>query len=215
MNRADRALQRQSETLHAAARLLAERGFHGMSMRDLARATGRNLSSLYNDFASKDAVLLALQLRAFESLNAAVHAACLAAGRSEDRLFAFIYQHVRYVVDNGAVMKVLVSEAGALAPEQRALVRGLKEQYYGQLQPIVAALSPPEASALQTERATYHLFGMLNWLYGWYLPERHGSAEDLARSIYALAMAGLAGPSVQPALAAAARAEMDAPPDLL
>lgn len=215
MSRADRAHHRQTEMLSAAAAMFAEHGFHGMSMRDLARATGRNLSSLYNDFASKEALLLAIQLRAFEALNHAVQAACDGELRPEDRLFAFIYQHVRYVVDNGAVMKVLVSEAGALGAEQRQRVRALKERYFEQLRPIVVALAPADATPLEVERATYHVFGMLNWLYGWYEPARHGSADELARSIHALALVGLRDHCPPPRLAQRARADMDAPPNLL
>lgn len=213
--RVARAQQRQLEILSAAAQMVAERGFHGMSMRDLAKATGRNLSSLYNDFANKEALLLAIQLRAFESLNHAVEAACCAVSDPRGKLYAFIYQHVRYVVDHSAVMRVLVSEAGALGPEQRAQVRVLKVRYYRQLQPIVQALAGAEVAPLVVERATYHLFGMLNWLYGWYEAERHGSVGELANSIYSMAICGISGGCVAPVLPAAARAEMDAPHELL
>jgi AcrR family transcriptional regulator len=44
---------RNEEILTAAAHLLAARGYHGMSMRDLARATGMSLANLYNYFHSK------------------------------------------------------------------------------------------------------------------------------------------------------------------
>ncbi len=210
-----RAQQRQVEILSAAAQMVAARGFHGMSMRDLAKATGRNLSSLYNDFANKEALLLAIQLRAFESLNHAVQAACEAVADPHGRLYAFIYQHVRYVVDHGAVMRVLVSEAGALGPDQRAQVRVLKVRYYQQLRPIVAEIASSAAQPMAVERATYHLFGMLNWLYGWYEAERHGSVTETADSIYAMAICGISGGCVAPVLPAAARAEMDAPLELL
>lgn len=215
MKRAQRAQQRQLEILSAAATMVAARGFHGMSMRDLAKATGRNLSSLYNDFANKEALLLAIQLRAFESLNHAVEAACGAVLDPNGKLYAFIYQHVRYVVDHSAVMRVLVSEAGALGPDQRTQVRVLKVRYYRQLLPIVAALADSAATPLVIERSTYHLFGMLNWLYGWYEVERHGSMVELADSIYAMAICGISGGCVPPVLPFAARAEMDAPPELL
>ena len=215
LTRAARAELRQLEILSAAAEMVAERGFHGMSMRDLSRATGRNLSSLYNDFANKEALLLAIQLRAFESLHGAVAAACGAVDDRHGKLYAFIYQHVRYVVDHSAVMRVLVSEAGALGPEQRAQVRVLKERFFQQLLPIVAALAAPTATSVQIERSTYHLFGMLNWLYGWYEADRHGSIVELVDSIYAMAICGIPGGCVAPNLPAAAQAVMDAPRELL
>ena len=45
------------EILTAAARAFAEHGYHGMSMRDLARATGRAPATLYNYFDSKEELL--------------------------------------------------------------------------------------------------------------------------------------------------------------
>ena len=39
--------------LAAAATAIAQRGYHGMSMRELARATGRSVGVFYNYFTSK------------------------------------------------------------------------------------------------------------------------------------------------------------------
>lgn len=192
MSRVDRAQQRQTEILAAAAEFVAERGFHGMSMRDLARATGKNISTLYNDFPSKESLLLAIQLRAFETLIAATAQACTPDLAPDRQLFAFVYSHVRYVVSNSAVMRILVAEAGALSPDQRALVRALKVEYFLQLRRIVAALAGSVANSTDVELATYNIFGMLNWVYGWYEGERHGGAEAIARSIYGMALGGIA-----------------------
>lgn len=196
MNRIDRAQQRQSEILSAAAEFVAERGFHGMSMRDLAKATGKNISTLYNDFPSKEALLLAIQLRAFQNLCDTAEQVCAeqVAGdvtAAQDRLFAFIYQHVHYVLSNQAVMRLLVTEASALDPASRAQVRALKTRYFAQLRDIVAAFCacPPGDSCVEV--ATYNIFGMLNWVYGWHEPGRHGDAETLARSIYRMVLGGL------------------------
>jgi len=60
----------REEILEAAASAIAAHGYHGMSMRDLAKATDRSLASFYNYFASKEDVLFALQSRAFENLIA-------------------------------------------------------------------------------------------------------------------------------------------------
>ena len=53
--------------LAAAAHEMARSGFHGMSMRDLARATGRG-SSFYTHFRSKEDILFALHVEAFDAL---------------------------------------------------------------------------------------------------------------------------------------------------
>ncbi|MBI5609511.1 MAG: TetR/AcrR family transcriptional regulator [Deltaproteobacteria bacterium] len=187
--------------MNAAAEFVAERGFHGMSMRDLAKATGKNISTLYNDFPSKEALLLAIQLRAFQNLCDTAEQVCAQQVRgaavpgdvtaAQDRLFAFIYQHVHYVLSNQAVMRLLVTEASALDPASRAQVRALKTRYFVQLRDIVAEFCTCPPGDRCVEVATYNIFGMLNWVYGWHEPGRHGDAETLARSIYRMALSGL------------------------
>jgi hypothetical protein len=92
---------------------------------------------------------------------------------------------------------VLVEEAGALPPAQRRAVRALKERYFTIGLTLVRAVLPSRrarATATETaalERATYSIFGMLNWVYAWYVPDRHGPPHEVARTIHRLALGGL------------------------
>ncbi|MBK7205600.1 MAG: helix-turn-helix transcriptional regulator [Thermomonas sp.] len=52
------------------AALMAREGYHGTSMRDLARGTGRSLSGLYHHFRSKEELLYLINQRGFSSLLA-------------------------------------------------------------------------------------------------------------------------------------------------
>ena len=117
-------LRKRLSILDAAARAIAERGFHGMSMRDLADATGQALASFYNYFSSKEELLFQIQSSAFRTMIAGVEAALRGLTSPRDRLFAFIYQHARYVAEHPEVMRVLVHEASALPPRQRAGLNG-------------------------------------------------------------------------------------------
>jgi TetR/AcrR family transcriptional regulator, cholesterol catabolism regulator len=184
--------RKRLQILDAAARAIARRGFHGMSMRELAAETGQVVAGFYNYFASKDEVLFRIQESAFENLIAAADEALRDVSAPPDRLFAFIYQHVRYVADHPDVMRVLVHEAGTLQARERARVRTLKERYYDIGRAIVAELYR-DGDAGEQERLTYGIFGMLNWVYGWYQPSRHGSPGEVARSLQRLALAGLTG----------------------
>ena len=194
MTRAQRQEQSRGDILAAAATLIARHGYHGLTMRELARTTGQSLANLYNYFASKDDLLFEVQSRAFETLIETAGHAVADADTAQSRLHAFVYNHVRYVCARPDVLRVLVQEAGALPAGRRRVVRALKERYFAQglalVQGIVAEAGTPLPEA-EVERAAYSLFGMLNWVYGWYDPSRHGSAEDVARSIHALASGGL------------------------
>ena len=193
--------QKRTAILEAAAHAIAERGFHGMSMRDLAKETGAALATFYNYFRSKDEVIFHIQAQAFETMIVTAEDALRGLTSPQDRLFVFIYQHVRFVAEHPDVMRVLVHEAGALPPAHRNQVRGLKERYYDVGRRIVGDLyregcgapgaGGAKASQLELERMTYGIFGMLNWIYGWYEPERHGTPGEVARSLHSLALCGL------------------------
>lgn len=201
-SRRRRPEQTRLELLEAAAHAIAEHGYHGMSLRRLAAACGRSLGNFYNHFPSKEALLHALHRDAFEQLLATATAATAAVDEPASRLYAFILQHVRYVSDHPDVMRVLVYEAAALPSDARAEVRELKERYFAIGHDLVGALiqrgcvpagvpGRPEESAAEIERATYAVFGMLNWVYAWYEADRHGDPATVARTLHSLAMCGL------------------------
>ena len=201
MTRRARKERVRHDILEAAAGLLARNGYHGMSMRDLAADSGTNLANLYNYFASKQELLFALQTRSFETLIAAAERAVAEAGDDPGRLHAFILNHVRFVSEHPDVMRVLVEEAGELPAAHRRAVRRLKERYYALGEARVRAVMS-DAGATRTardggavERATYAVFGMLNWIYAWYQPRRHGSPEEVACALSRMAFGGLAAPA--------------------
>lgn len=199
--RSRRSEEKRLVILEAAARAIATYGFHGMSMRDLARATDQALAGFYNYFRSKEDVLFHIQAGAFETLITTAQDALRGVETAQDRLFAFFYQHVRYFAEHPDVMRVLVQEAGALPKNRRDAVRELKERYYAVGRGIVEEIardgcggpgaSGARFSAVELERTTYGIFGLLNWVYAWYDPARHGSPGEVASSLHRVALCGL------------------------
>lgn len=192
----------RAEILEAAAAAIAEHGYHGMTMRGLARATGRGLASFYNYYSSKEDLLFSLQSEAFETLTNSVKAALENVQEPVDQLYVFVLNYLRYAAEHRSVIRVLVHEASALPAGRRKTVRLLKEGYFNICRDIVAAIlaagchSPGAEGAstldpVEVERVTYSVFGMLNWSYGWYDPKYHGTPQDVAKTIHALAVCGL------------------------
>lgn len=194
--RSDRHERGRIEILEAAAPLFAAHGYHGMSMRDLSRATGMSLANLYNYFAAKEDLVYALQTRAFETLIGSAEEAIAGVTDRQARLHAFILSHVRYVATHRDVMRVLVEEAGELPPVRRHAVRDLKDRYFQIGRAVVAAAAGrarghAALSGAELDRTTYSIFGMLNWVYAWYDGARHGGPQEVARSIHRIALSGL------------------------
>ena len=179
--------------LHAAARAIARDGYHGMSMRDLARATGLGLATSYAHFPSKEDILYALQAEAFDALIASAEHAIAGERDAAAKLHAFILNHLRYFAAHPYLMRVLVQEAGALPSRKRAAIRERKEHYYSIAQPLMEAVAGAGTRGDEVERETYALFGMLNWVYGWYEPRRHGPPEALADTFHRIALRGAPG----------------------
>jgi len=186
----------REEILAAAARAFAEHGYHGMSMRDLAKATHRSPATLYNYVDSKEDLLYLIQRDAFDELLKSGLASLEGVADPEERMHRFVLAHVRFFADRQHLMRVLIHEAAALPADRRAEIRELKESYFGLAQDIVRdvarARARVEPSSLEIERNTYCLFGMLNWTYGWYEPGRHGDPEELALTIERVALSGVA-----------------------
>lgn len=182
--------QKRAAILDAAARRIARDGYHGMSMRDLARATGRGLASLYTHFDSKTDLLFALQSESFQAIVEGAARAVEGARDPNDRLYAFVLHHLHYFAARPGVLRALVQEAGALPAAQRAAVRSLKEEYFALARSVVSDVAASGTNGEEIERTTYCLFGMLNWVYGWYDSRRHGPPEALARTIHRIATRG-------------------------
>lgn len=198
----------RSEILHAAARAVAAHGFHGMSMRKLAQATGRSTASFYNYFPSKEAVLFAIQSEAFDVLLARARSLLGRFVEPEERLYAFVLNHVRYFASHDHVMRVLIQEATALAPPQRGLVRERKLAYFTLASELVSSVMPEGTPYAEVEKTTYCVFGVLNWIYGWYDPVQHGAPDGLARTIMHLVSGGLVERRTDDALLARVEAEL-------
>jgi AcrR family transcriptional regulator len=53
----------RTEIVHAACRLFLQNGFHGTSMRQIAQEAGIAVSGIYNHFASKEDIFVAVVLK--------------------------------------------------------------------------------------------------------------------------------------------------------
>jgi hypothetical protein len=50
-----------------------------------------------------------------------------------------------------------------------------------------------KAESKEARHATLFVFGMLNWVFMWYTPERYGSVEQLGEEMLDLVLNGLRG----------------------
>lgn len=183
------------EILNRCSHLMSKKGYHGTSMRDLAKATGYSLSGLYNYFKSKDELLFLINLHGFSAISTTLRGMLESVVEPEARLYAVIYNHIRYFLAHMGEMRVLMLGTQNLDVEKSSTINGLKEDYRIQVQSIVdevySAKTGKRLSRKDLEKKTMLLFGMMNWVFGWYSPRSHGPADDLIEDIYSLFLRGL------------------------
>lgn len=95
----------------------AERGYHGLSTRELARATGVQVSSVYSHVDAKEDILLELMLLGHEEHNSVLRHSLLAAQPEATRqLEALAVAHVMFHAGFPLLARVCNRELHALSP---------------------------------------------------------------------------------------------------
>jgi AcrR family transcriptional regulator len=131
----DGTLRRLQE---AALELFADRGYHGVSMRELAAATGVQASSLYEHVASKEQLLRDLILLAHEEHRAQLRAALIETGDDpRQQLAACVRAHVSFHVCYPMLATVANNELHALSDAGQREVRLVRGEAERLIQDIV------------------------------------------------------------------------------
>ena len=194
--RARRRDARRDAILRAAAAIFRDRGFAATGMRDIADAADLSPANLYHYFRGKDEILFYCQDRALDRMLAAVAAARrrdqsrgrTAAGRARrPRPHAARRSRRRDGASRGRL---------ALAAPARA-----------ESSPSATATSAPSAawsprasraaSSCRSDAAvvTRAMLGALNWTVTWFRPDGRTTAAEVAESIAAFLVRGLAAGS--------------------
>ncbi len=103
---------------NAAREIFAERGYHGTSIRDIAKRAGLSLSALYYWYSSKQELLAALIEESDLDYHARCELALAAAGDDPvQRLRALVHVTVEYRVERRLESSIVVRESRNLEHE--------------------------------------------------------------------------------------------------
>jgi len=180
---------RRLQLLDAAARVFSAQGYDRASMRRIAAEANVSLAGIYHYVAGKEELLRWIQLHTFESLLAGLRSSLVGVTDPRERLAAAVRNHVRHFGENMHELKVCAREVETLEGEAYDDVHALRRSYFESVHELVQALDSRPGASLRPWLATANLFGMLNWFYQWYDPERV-SLDDLAAQQTALFLDG-------------------------
>ncbi|WP_330175728.1 TetR/AcrR family transcriptional regulator [Streptomyces sp. NBC_01498] len=153
---------RREQILNEAARLFAERGFHGVGVDEIGAAVGISGPGLYRHFAGKDAMLAELLVGiSGRLLDGGRKRVAASAGDPGAVLASLIDGHIDFALDDRPLITLHDRELDRLRDSDRKLVRQLQRQYVelwvGVVREIHRDLPEPVARG-----AVHAVFGLLN-----------------------------------------------------
>jgi TetR/AcrR family transcriptional regulator, cholesterol catabolism regulator len=183
---------RRSELVRQAARLFAEKGYHGTSTGDLAEAMGVQKGSLYAHISSKADLLWEVAHEGAEAFHAALDAIPEAVSPSE-RIRLALRAHLRVVAEQLDVATVFVREWRYLEGDRLNEFVGERRRYEERFRALfregreLGELRPD----LDDGTAALLALSAANWAYTWLRP---GTDTDaLADTFFGELLDGMRG----------------------
>jgi len=183
---------RREELSRTAARLFAERGFHGTSMGDLADAMGIQKGSLYSLTESKQQLLYETMREGADAFHAGLDAIpeeLPAVGR----IRLALRSHLRVVAEQLDIATVFTREWRYLEGSQREELlverRRYEERWRGLFREGVE--SGELRTDLDVNAAALLALSAANWAYTWLTPGRN--TDELADRFTAILVDGIRG----------------------
>ncbi|HSC91372.1 MAG TPA: TetR/AcrR family transcriptional regulator [Gaiellaceae bacterium] len=183
---------RRTELTRLAARLFAERGYHGTSIGDLAKALGVQKGSLYAHIDSKQDLLYEAMSEGARAFHAALDAIPEDLPATE-RIRLALRGHLRVVAEQLDVATVFVREWRYLEGDRAAEFMGERRRYEERFRALFR--EGRELGELRTDlddqAATLLVLSAANWAYTW-LPAG-ADTDELADRFYAILLDGVRG----------------------
>jgi AcrR family transcriptional regulator len=183
---------RRTELRREAARLFAERGYHGTSIGDLAEALGVQKATLYAYIESKQDLLYETMREGADAFHGALDAIPEHLPPVEKIQLA-LRGHLRVVAEQLDVATVFVQEWRYLEGERREEIVAERRRYEERIRSLFR--EGRELGELRTDledgTAALLMLSAANWAYTWLQPGRN--TDELADRFFALLIDGMRG----------------------
>lgn len=185
------AAVRRRQLLTEAVTVFAAKGFHGTAMTDVAVAAGVTKPVLYQHFASKRDLYLALLQDVGDRLRQAIEKVVAEAAGPRDQVVAGFTAYFRFVDENQAAFHLLFGGGTRRDPEFAEVGVRVEEAIANSVVDLIAV-----SSLRSDERAVlgHAIVGLAEGACRhWISRGRPGTPEEMAEQVAALAWAGLRG----------------------
>jgi len=192
--RNSRVLRRADEIIDAAARMFAERGYHGSSTQAIADVLGMRQASLYYYFSSKEAALEVVCLRGTDGFVEGAEAVVDGTGRPLDKLARLIAAHLAPVESKRDYVKVFINERRYLPTASRRRLGRKTRRIERCFEHVILAGVADGSIRRDTDArlAMLAVLGMCNAVINWRPADQGQDLRQISATFAALIVGGLA-----------------------
>lgn len=184
--------QRREDILREAAHLFDQVGYHGVNMEMIAQAAGLKKPTLYHYVKSKDEILFLMQHAVIIGMREGISRRM---DEQQDplRILRGVYEDTfRQLRDAPGTVRSFFEHGRELTTEQQAEISKERDAFTRIVAKVIQkgmdegliAKSNPRLMALC-------FFGVVNWAYQWYRPERDSEPEIIAEQCFDIMCRGM------------------------
>jgi AcrR family transcriptional regulator len=182
--------ERYHRIVEAACGVIARRGYHQASIRDIARAAGLSLAGLYHYVGGKEELLFLVLDRSLDQLVAQLDGALDRARTPEAKLLALLQTHLDFGFRHPQALRVINRDWELLAEPGRSEIATKRQFYLQRGLAVLRELDPHARSGDELLSATNLLLGMLNGIATRPFLRSSEDARALAAQVGALFLYG-------------------------
>ncbi|MDC3411880.1 TetR/AcrR family transcriptional regulator [Aquibacillus sp. 3ASR75-11] len=176
--------KKKEEILHSAINIIAERGYHGTTMEDIASNLFITKGSLYYYFKDKQELVfqsqIMLLLRSIDNMIAVQLEDILIA----EKLRKAMRVHVTYLLRERSGFEMMIQPDHLFSKQQLEEIVSLREQYGTYFdQMINDGIEEKVFHVTDSKIVRNIILGAMNWVTQWYSPKGKKDVTEIADTI--------------------------------
>jgi AcrR family transcriptional regulator len=184
--------------LSAALEVFYEHGFHGTTVRDIARRSGQTVPSLYYHHTNKEGAFTDLLELGTSEIAWRTEAAATEAGDRPEVQFAHVIEAITLHMTHRIRLAALDQELRHLSPPNRKRYAGRRKEIETLLGNIIEAGTEQGVFSVETPTETARaVLGMLQSIARWYHPGGPLTPTDIAERYIDIAMHTVGAPTTR------------------
>jgi AcrR family transcriptional regulator len=185
-------VKRKAQITKIATNKFREKGYHAVSMRELAGHVGIEAASFYNHFDSKESILKEICFRMANEFFDSINLVLDGEKKIDKMLESAIKSHVKVITENTDASAVFLHDWQHLGEPYLSEFIEMRRKYENIFRKIIKEGMEKGVFEKQDETFTVlTIFSSLNWLYQWYDEKGKFTAEQIGSNLAKLILNGI------------------------